>query len=88
MSKFVLMFAGSAAIVSALSVPVAAQPATTAQSWEGAVHEMQMRGPRSTIRGPLSDGRIVVTPGYQRYGTGYQRYGYRHHRPRYYGMAR
>lgn len=79
MSKFLLMFVGSAAV--AFSVPAAAQPATTSQSWEGAVHEMQIRGPRSTMHGPVSGGRIIVTPGYQRHVK-------RHHRPRYYGMAR
>ena len=76
MSKLLVMLVGSAA--AALSLPAVAQPATTTQSWEGAVHEMQIRGPHSTIHGPLSDGRIVVTPGYRRY----VRY---HHHPRYYG---
>ena len=81
MSKFLLMVAGSVAAVSMLSIPATAQRATTAQSWEGAVHEMQIRGPRSTMRGPMRDGRILVTPGYQRHAK-------RYHRPRYYGMAR
>src|SRR5262245_37686924 len=79
MTKFMLLAVG--ATVVALATPASAQPATTNQSWEGAVHEMQIRGPRSTMRGPLPDGRIVVTPGYQRTVK-------RHHRPKYYGMAR
>jgi hypothetical protein len=71
------------AALAALVTPALAQRATTNQSWEGATHEMQRRGPTSTLRGPLSDGRIVVTPGY------HKRYVKRYHRHhRYYGMAR
>jgi hypothetical protein len=85
MSKIVVSLIGAAAIA-ALIAPASAQPATANQSWEGATHEMQRRGPASSLRGPMSDGRIVVTPGYQRY---HGRYVKRYHRShRYYGMAR
>ncbi len=78
-----LLSVSAAALALTYAVPAAAQ--TFHQSWEGATHEMQKRGPGSTIHGPGWDGRILVTPGYA-YGYGHRHFRRHHPRP-YYGMA-
>jgi hypothetical protein len=74
----------TAALIAAYAVPAAAQPSTSTSSWEGATHEMQKRGPRSTIHGPSWDGRYLVTGGYGHYRS-YR--APRHYRQPVYGYA-
>jgi hypothetical protein len=73
----------TAAVIVAYAAPAAAQYGTTTSSWEGATHEMQKRGPRSTIHGPGWDGRYIVTG-----GNGYRSYrAHRQYRQPVYGYA-
>ena len=59
------------------ATPAAAQWASANSSWEGAITEMQKRGPGATIYGPDFAGRLLVTdPAYQ-YNYRYARRGHR-----------
>jgi hypothetical protein len=88
MRKSVAICLAGAAIAAMSVAPASAQRATSNTSWEGASHEMQVRGPRSNIYGPDRGGRLHVT-GTRGWG-GRLAWGprhYRHHR-HVYGMGR